>query len=92
MCRISVLLLPLALCAQNNAPREGTLSLAEALESTLRENPLLRVQGQQAQYSRGVVLGTQSQFDRVIQAGGLQSRGVRANRRLTVRTGIRGAE
>jgi outer membrane protein len=74
MCRIALLLLPVALCAQNNAPPGGSLSLAEAIESTLREHPLLHVQEQQVQFSRGAVLHAQSQFDRVIQAGGLEGR------------------
>jgi outer membrane protein len=73
MPRIAALLLPLALFAQNNAPPAGSLSLSEAIESTLREHPLLRLQQLQVQYDRGAVLRAQSQFDRVIQADGLQS-------------------
>jgi outer membrane protein TolC len=73
MCRLAVLLLPFALCAQNDVPIERSLSLADAIDSTLREHPLLRVQEQQVQYSRGAVLRAQSQFDRVIQTGGSQS-------------------
>jgi outer membrane protein len=74
MCRLAPFLLPLALFAQSNAPPEGSLSLAEAIESTLREHPLLHVQEQQVQYNRGAVLHAQSQFDRVVTAGGSQSR------------------
>lgn len=73
MHRIVVLFLPLTLCAQNSPPPEGRLSLAEAIESTLREHPLLRVQQQQVRYNRGAVLRAQSQFDRVVQAGASQS-------------------
>ena len=74
MCRLAPFLLPLALFAQSTPPSEGSLSLAEAIESTLREHPLLHVQEQQVQYNRGAVLRAQSQFDRVITAGGSQSR------------------
>jgi outer membrane protein TolC len=73
MHRIVALFLPLTLCAQNSPPPEGRLSLAEAIESTLREHPLLRVQQQQVRYNRGAVLRAQSQFDRVVQAGASQS-------------------
>jgi outer membrane protein len=77
MCRLAPFLLPIALVAQSTAPPEGStasLSLAEAIESTLREHPLLHVQEQQVQYNRGAVLHAQSQFDRVVTAGGSQSR------------------
>ena len=74
MYRVAVLLLPGMLFAQSNAPREGSLSLAEAIESTLREHPLLHAQEQQVEYSRGTVLRAQSQFDRVVSAGSSHSR------------------
>jgi outer membrane protein TolC len=72
MYRIAVLL-PLAVCAQSvaqdNSRIADSLSLAQAIESTLREHPLLRIQEQQVQYNRGAVLRAQSQFDRTIQSG-----------------------
>src|SRR5580658_2151330 len=69
MYRLALFVLPVALFAQSSP-----LSLAEAIESTLREHPLLHVQEQQVEYNRGAVLHAQSQFDRVITAGGSQSR------------------
>ncbi len=72
--RLAPFLLPLALLAQSTPPFAGSLSLAQAIESTLREHPLLHVPEQQVQYNRGAVLRAQSQFDRVITAGGSQSR------------------
>src|SRR5580658_7011060 len=68
-----VALLPLAVCAHSVA-QDNSLSLAQAIESTLREHPLLHAQEQQVQFSRGAVLRAQSQFDRVISAGGSHSR------------------
>jgi outer membrane protein TolC len=47
----------------------SSLSLSRAIESTLREHPLLRIQEEQVQYTRGALLRTQSQFDRTIQSG-----------------------
>jgi outer membrane protein len=75
--RLAPFLLPLALFAQSTPPSEGSLaslSLAEAIESTLREHPLLHVQEQQVQYNRGAVLHAQSQFDRVVTADASHSR------------------
>jgi len=66
-------LLPLAVCAHSVA-QDNSLSLAQAIESTLREHPLLHAQEQQVQFSRGAVLRAQSQFDRVVSAGGSHSR------------------
>ncbi len=68
-----VALLPLAVCAHSVA-QDNSLSLAQAIESTLREHPLLHAQEQQVQFSRGAVLRAQSQFDRVVSAGGSHSR------------------
>jgi outer membrane protein len=50
--------------------RDAPLSLARALEATLRDHPLLHAQEQQVQYSRGALLRAQSQFDRIISAEG----------------------
>jgi outer membrane protein TolC len=70
-----VALLPL-LCAHSAAQETSlsSLSLAQAIESTLREHPLLHAQEQQVQFSRGAVLRAQSQFDRVVSAGASHSR------------------
>jgi len=74
MFRLAALLLPFTLFGQGHALPEGPLSLSEAMESTLREHPLLHAQEQQVQYSRGAALRAQSQFDRVVSAGASQSR------------------
>src|SRR5580692_6359901 len=71
MYRFAFFALPLSLFAQG-AP--ASLSLAEAIESTLREHPLLHVQEQQVEYNRGALLHAQSQFDRVVTADGSHSR------------------
>ncbi|MDE3197883.1 MAG: TolC family protein, partial [Acidobacteriota bacterium] len=60
-----------SLCAQPPTPG---VSLADAIESTLRDNPQLRIQQQQVEFSRGSLLRAQSQFDRVIGAGGSSGR------------------
>jgi len=69
MYRLALFVLPVALFAQSSP-----LSLAEAIESTLREHPLLHVQEQQVEYNRGAVLHAQSQFDRVVTADASHSR------------------
>src|ERR1700691_1036791 len=77
MCRLASFLLPITLFAQSTAPPEASpapLSLAEAIESTLREHPLLHVQEQQVEYNRGALLHAQSQFDRVVTADASHSR------------------
>lgn len=50
--------------AQSNT----TISLAQAIEATLRQHPLLHLQEEQVRSNRGALLHAQSQFDRVIQA------------------------
>ena len=52
----------------------GSLTLASALESTLRDHPLLHIQEQQVQYGRAALLRAQSQFDRVLSADANLSR------------------
>src|SRR5580692_1802573 len=71
MYRFAFFALPLSLFAQG-AP--ASLSLAEAIESTLREHPLLHVQEQQVEYNRGALLHAQSQFDRVVTADASHNR------------------
>jgi outer membrane protein TolC len=78
MYRLAALLLPFALFAQifaqSQALPEGPLSLSEAIESTLREHPLLHAQEQQVVYSLGAALRAQAQFDRTVSAGASLSR------------------
>jgi outer membrane protein TolC len=52
----------------------ANLSLGAALESTLREHPLLHIQEKQVEYSRGALLRVQSQFDRTLSAGASYNR------------------
>jgi outer membrane protein len=60
--------------AQSNTAPDETFSLSRAMEATLRDHPLLRIQEQQVQYNRGALLRAQSQFDRVVTAGSSLSR------------------
>jgi outer membrane protein TolC len=71
---IRAALFTVALYSWNGAAAQQSLSLADAMASTLRQHPLLRAQEQQVQYSRGALLRAQSQFDRVISADASHSR------------------
>jgi outer membrane protein TolC len=62
------------LAAQTGSVEPESLTLAQAIESTLRQHPLLRIQEEQVQYNRGALLRAQSQFDKVIQANGSTGR------------------
>lgn len=68
-----IVLLALCSSAAAQTPTRG-LSLADAIESTLRENPQLKLQQEQVEFNRGSVLRAQSQFDRVIGAGASSGR------------------
>jgi outer membrane protein TolC len=74
MLPIAALHFLLVLSSQNDAAPQAAISLADAMTSTLRRHPLLRVQEQQVQYSRGAVLRAQAQFDRVLSADASHSR------------------
>jgi outer membrane protein len=53
----------------DSAPAQSTTTtLAQAIESTLRQHPLLHIQEEQVRSNRGALLRAQSQFDRVIQS------------------------
>jgi len=52
----------------------ATLTLAQAIESTLRQHPQLQLQEEQVRIDRGALLRSQSQFDRVVQGDASISR------------------
>jgi outer membrane protein TolC len=64
---LCVLLFAVAGRAQNSDLIESEISLMDALSSTLRNHPLLRIQEQQVQFTRAALLRAESQFDRVLQ-------------------------
>jgi hypothetical protein len=69
-------LLFLLLVRPHFAPAQSTtttFTLAQAMESTLRQHPLLHIQEEQVRSNRGALLRAQSQFDRVVQSNASSS-------------------